>query len=51
MSQKDDIRQLAVELNIDSGNSSSELDQLKKIAESVGMNYKRDYNNYLKNVI
>lgn len=39
--QKDDIRQKASQLGIDSGNSSSELDQMKKIAESVGM---KNYN-------
>ena len=35
--QKDDIQALADELGIDSGNSSSQLDRMKKIAEAVGM--------------
>lgn len=41
MTQKDNIEDLARELGIDSGGSSSQLDRMKKIAEAVGMN---DYN-------
>ncbi|MDD6878632.1 MAG: hypothetical protein PUD59_00155, partial [bacterium] len=35
--QKDDIVDLAKSMGIDTGNGSSQLDQMKKIAEAVGM--------------